>query len=558
MSDSDETRAGSDRIVEKASSEDYTLKKRPWRLKVTPWNDILNQQYEGEGTEDKPYVVDWFPGDQENPMTWQPVYKWTVTMSVAVTTLAVAFASSCLSGATASIEEDFGVYPAQVYVMVTSAFVLGFVVGPLLWAPMSEVLGRRKMFIGTYILFTAFNGGLIASQNVWTLIVLRFFAGTAGSSPLTNAGGTVSDVFDARQRGLGMAIFASAPFLGPALGPIIGGFLGETGGWRWVAGLIAMFTGVLTIFGFIIIPETYAPVLLRARAATLSKATGKVYRSKQEKDKKVILGQLFKTALGRPWIFLFKEPIVFLLSLYLAIVYATLYQLRGWSPGIAGLAFLGVLVGFILAILHTIFIENPRYDKRLQAEGGWLPPEQRLHPAMIGGFLLPIVSIARGDNTNRQGLFAFAWTAAPARIHWIAPIICSVPFGMGMVMVFLSVFNYLIDSYLLYAASVLAANSILRSLFGVGFPLFVTPMFGNLGINWASTLVAFLALACSPMPIVFYIWGRRVRRKTQFGRSADDMGQMMRKMAISKKNEASGGGSGEAATESSGRHEEEA
>jgi MFS family permease len=86
---------------------------------------------------------------------------------------------------------------------------------------MSEVLGRRKLFIGTYILFTIFNGGVIASQNVWTLIILRFLAGTAGSSPLTNAGGTVSDVFDAGQRGLGMAIFAAAPFLGPAVGPIV-------------------------------------------------------------------------------------------------------------------------------------------------------------------------------------------------------------------------------------------------------------------------------------------------------------------------------------------------
>lgn len=71
--------------------------------------------------------------------------------------------------------------------MLTEAgFVLGFVVGPLLWAPMSEVFGRRLLFIGTYILFTIFNGGAIASQNIWTLIILRFLAGTAGSSPLTN------------------------------------------------------------------------------------------------------------------------------------------------------------------------------------------------------------------------------------------------------------------------------------------------------------------------------------------------------------------------------------
>lgn len=69
---------------------------------------------------------------------------------------------------------------------VTSGFVLGFVVGPLLWAPAGEVSGRRNLFIGTYILFTIFNGAVVASQNIWTLIILRFLAGLAGSSPLTN------------------------------------------------------------------------------------------------------------------------------------------------------------------------------------------------------------------------------------------------------------------------------------------------------------------------------------------------------------------------------------
>jgi hypothetical protein len=76
---------------------DHTLKKRPWRRYVTPWNDILNHKYEGEGTEEKPFVVDWLPeGDAENPMTWGGTYKWSVIMLVAVSTLAVAMASSTL------------------------------------------------------------------------------------------------------------------------------------------------------------------------------------------------------------------------------------------------------------------------------------------------------------------------------------------------------------------------------------------------------------------------------------------------------------------------------
>ncbi len=89
------------------SQQDFQLKVRPWRRHVTPWSHIVNHRYEGEGTEDKPYIVDWISsndaakegepnGDPENPMTWAESYKWFVTMSVAIATLAVAMASSTL------------------------------------------------------------------------------------------------------------------------------------------------------------------------------------------------------------------------------------------------------------------------------------------------------------------------------------------------------------------------------------------------------------------------------------------------------------------------------
>ena len=219
---------------------------------------------------------------------------------------------------------------------------------------MSELYGRQILFFATYMMLTAFNAGAAGSQNIQTLIILRFFAGAFGSSPLTNAGGVIADMFPASQRGLAMSVFASAPFLGPTLGPIIGGFLGETKGWRWVEGLMAIFTGALWLIGTLTIPETYSPVILRKRAGELSKQTGKVYKSKMEIEQGVITaGQEFKTALVRPWILLFTEPIVLMLSIYMAIIYGTLYMLfsafpivyqqnRGWSPGIGGLSFLGV------------------------------------------------------------------------------------------------------------------------------------------------------------------------------------------------------------------------
>jgi MFS family permease len=83
---------------------------------------------------------------------------------------------------------------------------------------MSELYGRQVLFIGTYAALTAFNAGAAGAPNIQSLLILRFFAGAFGSSPLTNAGGVIADMFPASQRGLAMSVFAAAPFLGPTLG----------------------------------------------------------------------------------------------------------------------------------------------------------------------------------------------------------------------------------------------------------------------------------------------------------------------------------------------------
>ena len=127
---------------------------------------------------------------------------------------------------------------------------------------------------------------------------------------------------------------------------------------------------------------------------------------------------------------------------------------------------------------------------------------------MIASLALPI------------GLFWFAWTNSPS-IHWMVSIAAGIPFGFGMVLVFLCVFNYLIDAYTIFAASVLAANSLLRSLFGFAFPLFTTQMFENLGIHWASSVPAFLALACVPFPFILYKKGLSIRKHCKYSAESE-------------------------------------
>ena len=372
----------------------------------------------------------------------------------------------------------------------------------------------------------AFIGGSAGSRNITTLLVLRFFSGTFGGSPLVNSGGAIADLFPPGQRGLAMTLYCVAPFLGPVLGPVLGGFVSENVGWRWVQGVCCILIGVIGIFGVVFVPETYGPVLLITRARHLSKTDGKMYISVLEKSQgKKTPSEIFRRALLRPWVFLFREPIVFVASLYMAIIYGTVYMFmaampivynedRGWNEGIGGLAFLGIAVGIILGLVYPIYDNTTRYMKLSVSKTA--TAESRLPPAIVGAIALPV------------GMFAFAWTNYPS-INWSVGIILSGPFGFGCVLVILPIINYLIDSYTIYAASVLAAAAIFRSVVGAVFPLFTTQMYDNLGIHWATTVPAFLTLVCMPFPFVMYRYGRVLRMKCKYTYEA---AEMMRKMQM--------------------------
>lgn len=286
-------------------------------------------------------------------------------------------------------------------------------------------------------------------------------------------------------------------------------------GWRWVEGLFAASSGLVWLTVTFTVPETYAPVLLRKRAAKLSQITGHHYRSNLDIEQKgVALRKRLQTVFSRPWILLFTEPIVFLLTFYAALIYGTLYMLfaafpivyqqeRGWNPGVAGLPFLGVLVGMLSATIYTIW-DNKRYiNCQNRYRNGVAPPEARLPPCMLAAVTIP------------TGLFWFAWTNAPS-VHWMAGIAALVPFGFGLVIVYVGIVNYLVDSYTVYAASVLASMSVVRYMFGGVFPLFTSYMYRGLGIHWASSIPAFVAVACIPLPFGFYVYGERIRRRCRY------------------------------------------
>ena len=186
---------------------------------------------------------------------------------------------------------------------------------------------------------------------------------------------------------------------------------------------------------------------------------------------------------------------------------------RGWSQGISGLPYLGVMIGQILAMFFYLFMEVT-YQKKIGAHPDKARPEGRLDPALIGSIALPL------------GLFWFAFTTEPS-IHWVVGVVGASFFGSGQVLVFISLMNYTVDAYTVFAASALAASAILRGLFDAAFPLFTTYMYRNLGMRWASSIPAFLAFACLPIPFISKRLGKPIRDRSKYARQAEEMTKQM-------------------------------
>ena len=175
---------------------------------------------------------------------------------------------------------------------------------------------------------------------------------------------------------------------------------------------------------------------------------------------------------------------------------------------------MGIAVGMIIAVIVCI-PDNKRFQRRAAERGGENPPEERLVIAMIGSICIPV------------GLFWFAWTNYPS-IQFMSSIVAGLPFGLGLVLIFISIKNYLVDAYTVFAASALAATVIVRSGFAAAFPMFTTYMYHGIGIHWASCIPAFLSLLCMPLPFIFYKKGPSIRMRCKFSAEAENLRQTTR------------------------------
>lgn len=222
------------------------------------------------------------------------------------------FGSSALAPALTDAAEYYHV-SREAGLVGISLFVLGFAMGPLFLGPASDVFGRRNVYVVSYAFFAAWSWGAAYAPNFGALIAFRFLAGVSGSSSLNNHPASISDFTTAAQRNRYSAAYAFCAFEGAAVAPLVGGFIVNRAGWRFMTIVTAIVASVAFLLIVVGVDESYAPILLHRKYGQMPNTVRPSLISRM------------KTALLQPFKLLFTEPILALVCLYISVLYGLFY-----------------------------------------------------------------------------------------------------------------------------------------------------------------------------------------------------------------------------------------
>ncbi|KAB8201350.1 major facilitator superfamily domain-containing protein [Aspergillus parasiticus] len=518
---------------------------------------------DSSGTPSSVFLVSWEQDqDPMNPRNYSLTARITATLIVSALAFAVGAASSIESAVIPQNAAAFNVSEV-VASLATGLYLLGFAAGSLVSGPLSEILGRNAVYIGSLTLFMIFIMASGLAPNIGAQLAFRFLAGVFGCPPLTCAGGTIADLWNPLEKTLTFPLYAILSFGGPVFGPVIASYMGQgTLSWRWTNWIMLIMSGLVMGLILLLQPETYGPLLLKWRAAHLRQVTGdKRYRSDMDVQK-IALFERILGACKRQFSLTVHEPIILLISLYMTVIYIVLFtffdgypfifqDVYGLSQGLTNIVWVAMYVGIAAAGLWVPVVygwtkrefeaasssttsgtgvessvtgtdpnvnaegerQQQQQEQDPEPEGGReeqntkkphpTRPENRLWFAMLGAPFIPI------------GLFWMGWTDYEKISIW-SPILASTIFGFGTITVFISSYMYVIDSYDIYAASALGFMTVSRYCAAGGMTVVGIPFYHNLGVQYTLTILACISVLMTPVPYVFWFWGERIRGMSRF------------------------------------------
>ena len=266
--------------------------------------------------------------DPLNPQVSMPQWKkWLCAALLGAMTFVGTFASAVFAAVAPALAEELHSTPDQI-ALTTSVFVFGFAAGPVIMGPASEVYGRKLPLFTGYFFFILFQIPVATAQNIRTILIWRFLGGVASSGSPAIVGGYLADFLRPVERGVAVAIFAATTLIGPSAGAIVGSVLLQSNfGWQWAVWLSMLMAAFFTLVGWLVVPETYMPILLQRKARQLRLETENWALHAKAEETSASLQDFLVRYLTRPFAMLFQEPILMLMTLYVSFTFGMVYFL---------------------------------------------------------------------------------------------------------------------------------------------------------------------------------------------------------------------------------------
>ncbi|MCJ1251792.1 hypothetical protein MMC30_009030 [Trapelia coarctata] len=452
--------------------------------------------------------VKWDDNDPEDPYNWPTRKKWSITLLTSGTGLVTLMSGTMMAPALTTIGPDLDLNEAATQ-LALSIFLLSFAFGPMVLAPMTELYGRRSVWLLAGVWYALWNMICGFSHNSATMIAGRFLSGLGASAEFAVSSPVLADMWHPEQRGHSIAIASFIPLLGTAVGPIIGGAITQAIGWRWLFWTVSIFSAMLILTGFITFKETFAPILLARRAKMIRATTGRQVFAASE-NFTIPLRKKLWINVTRPLRLLATQPALQVMAIFMAynfginyIMLSTFAQLwtdrYGQTVEQSGLNYIALAIGNSFAAQVGAKIMDRVWTKLKARAGGVTAPEYRVPMMVPGSLLVPI------------GLFWYGW-AGEMRAHWLLTDVGVGLFTCGIILASQSMQVYVIDSFPRYVASASAGSQLLRFLAAFVFPIFAPAMYNALGYGWGNSVLGFCSLIIGvPAPLLIWKYGAKLR-----------------------------------------------
>ncbi|KAI4133145.1 MAG: hypothetical protein LQ338_000410 [Usnochroma carphineum] len=448
----------------------------------------------------------------EEPQDYSRRTKWYITFVVALAGVAAPLASSIILPALGQISTELHAEPSVTNIAV-ALYMLAMSVGPLWWSSFSETLGRRTIYLVSFVLFVVWNILGAVSTNIAMLIITRLLGGGAAASA-----GSIADVWHVQERGKAMGIFYLGPLCGPLLAPIIGGVLSQRWGWRSTQWFLALYGAIILVFLVFALPETLKATKLAVdedlpAAAGLEQGLARTSsRQRVQQTSRRWTKMLKRWFLDPLKIILYlRFPAVSVTVYYASITFGALYMLNislqdtfsktpyDFSTIKVGLVYIPNSLGYVLASLFggrwtdRIMAREAKKAGRYDEKGKLVyRPEDRMREnAWIAAFLYP------------AALIIYGWTAEKG-VHWVVPLIANFWFGVGSMLVFAMATTMLTEFMPKKASSGVAVNNFVRNLFSCVGAVAAGPLISAIGNGWLFTGLGIIAMCSS-----IVVWAMR-------------------------------------------------